>query len=140
MTRANTAADIWAHVKFDGVAWEESPCWEWLGYRSVNGYGRVAWQGRFTAAHRITYELFFAPYKIPRGLTLDHLCRVRHCVNPEHLEPVTSKVNILRGVGVTAQKARQTQCIHGHPFDIANTGRSPRMSRVSTDEASETAG
>lgn len=58
---------------------------------------------------------------IPKGLTLDHLCRNRACVNPVHLEPVTNRVNILRGIGITAQNARKTHCKHGHPFTVENT-------------------
>lgn len=65
------------------------------------------------------YEAYFG--SIPAGLDLDHLCRVRSCVHPLHLEPVTRGENLRRGVGVTAQKAAQTECIHGHAFDEKNT-------------------
>lgn len=80
---------------------------------SLNGSVKTA------SAHRVSYEAFIGP--VPDGLILDHLCRVRHCVNPWHLEPVTGTENVLRGVGPTAINARKTHCIHGHPFDDRNT-------------------
>jgi hypothetical protein len=70
-------------------------------------------------AHRIAYELVVAP--VPAELDLDHLCRVRRCVNPAHVEPATRQVNLLRGVGHPAVNAAKTHCPKGHPFDDANT-------------------
>lgn len=70
-------------------------CWEWTGGRDGNGYGRIRVGGRQQGAHRISYELFVGP--VPTGLELDHLCRLRHCVNPGHLEPVTHAENMRRG-------------------------------------------
>ena len=90
-------------------------CWAWTGPRDKRGYGRL--RGRL--AHRIAYELAVGP--IPLGLTLDHLCRTHHCVRPTHLEPVTVRVNTLRGEGRAAKEARQTHCVRGHPFDLFNT-------------------
>lgn len=69
----------------------ETPCWIWTKTRSANGYGRARRGGRFHQAHRLIYELLVGP--IPEGLHLDHLCRVRACVNPAHLEPVTQAEN-----------------------------------------------
>jgi HNH endonuclease len=72
-------------------------CWEWTGARKDNGYGTVSHPGRRTAnAHRVVYELLEGP--IPEGLDLDHLCRNRGCVKPGHLEAVTRKENLNRGV------------------------------------------
>ena len=67
----------------------------------------------------MAYELLVGP--IPEYLTLDHLCRVRNCVNPAHLEPVTSAENILRGMSSPAQNARKTECLNGHAFTVENT-------------------
>jgi hypothetical protein len=78
-------------------------------------------------AHRVVFEILKGP--IPGGMVLDHLCRVPACVNPRHLEVVTNKVNILRGISFSilrgisfsAKKAQQTHCLNGHPFDQGNT-------------------
>lgn len=98
-------------------------CWLWLGSIDKCGYGRF-WVGdRLDGAHRFAWELFIGP--IPEGYELDHLCRVTHCVNPAHLEPVTHRENMGRGV-----KASQTHCIHGHEFTPANTVRRPNGTRA----------
>ena len=96
-----------------------SGCWEWQGARNYGGYGTVYADGRNGVAHRLTYRLLVGP--IPEGLQLDHLCRFPPCVNPAHLEPVTGRENILRGIGATAQNARKAACIKGHPLDEENT-------------------
>lgn len=93
-------------------------CWEWRG-ALVRGYGQLKASDKLDYAHRISYELFIG--KISSGLVIDHLCRNPKCVNPLHLEPVTHKVNILRGVGASAMNARKTACHNGHPFTRANT-------------------
>lgn len=97
-------------------------CWSWTG-ATARGYGRIragrAPRFRVAQAHRVVYEALVGP--IPDGLELDHLCRNTRCVNPEHLEPVTGKVNTLRGIGGAAAKAAQTHCIRNHPFDATNT-------------------
>jgi hypothetical protein len=93
-------------------------CWLWVRALTTAGYG--AWfrdGGRL--AHRIVYQRLVGP--IPRGLTIDHLCRTRRCVNPDHLEPVSMRVNLLRGESPAALNARKARCIHGHLFDRANT-------------------
>lgn len=90
------------------IAVSSSGCWEWTGARRPDGYGVL----NGVRAHRLVYEAKVGP--IPEGLDLDHLCRVRHCVNPDHLEPVTRRVNTLRGEGPAAVKARQTHCVNGH--------------------------
>lgn len=98
----------------------DNECWPWQASSNSWGYGRMRWKARRKAlAHRIAYELLVGP--IPEDLVLDHLCRVRLCVNPRHLQPVTLQENILRGEGPAAKQARQTHCLRGHPFNKANT-------------------
>lgn len=81
-----------------------SGCWIWLGATSVKEYA-LMWDGdRVSQAHRLSYMVFRGP--IPHGLVTDHLCRVHCCVNPDHLEPVTSKVNTNRGLTGKTQKAK----------------------------------
>ena len=109
----------------------ESGCWLWVAGTS-SGYGRFYLnpRRRATRAHRVAYEALIGP--IPDGLTIDHLCRVRHCVNPSHMEPVTSRENTLRGNGPTAVHARQTYCRRGHEFTFENTymeGRNKKRRR-----------
>lgn len=103
---------------------EVGDCWLWLGYRDEDGYGRIKVDGHSRGVHRIVYDELVGP--VAEGLTLDHLCRVRHCVNPDHLEPVTKRVNDLRGYGAPAQAARRTTCPRGHAYDAihANGGGS----------------
>ena len=93
-------------------------CWEWQAHKS-DGYGIFDVRRKRHLAHRFAYTLLVGP--IPEGLTIDHLCRNRACVNPLHLEPLTMRENILRGVGLTAQRAARTQCPRGHPYDMFNT-------------------
>lgn len=110
-------------------------CWLWTGNRSrsygyiYNGGGRG--NERRTMAHRAVYEAAVGP--VPDGLELDHLCRVRLCVNPAHLEPVTRLENIRRGVGpaiLGALNGSKTECKNGHPFDEANTRLRPTGGRT----------
>lgn len=92
------------------VVADESGCWLWQSVIGKDGYGKFATSGTTKPlAHRIAYELFVGP--IPEGLQIDHLCRVRRCVNPEHLEPVTQLENVRRGIW-----AQATHCKYGHPI------------------------
>lgn len=101
-------------------------CHEWLGRIDKYGYGQFLPAGGRRAnqmgAHRWSYEHFVGP--IPDGFQIDHLCRNRKCVNPEHLEAVTPRENVLRSLNPPAMNAKKTHCLHGHPFDAENTVRS----------------
>lgn len=102
-------------------------CWNWTGAIMPRGYGHLTIPGYLSAerrevlAHRLAWELFRG--LIPTGMTIDHLCRNRICVNVDHLECVTLKENVRRGVGHTGVNARKTFCIHGHQFTETNTVR-----------------
>jgi len=110
MTYSAKPERFWACVDASG------PCWLWTGSVDHKGYGR----NRGTRAHRVAWELLVGP--IPKGLTLDHLCRVRNCVNPDHLEVVTNRENIMRSPITLARIAAETtHCPQGHPYDAENT-------------------
>lgn len=97
---------------------DASGCWLWRGAKDPCGYGQVWWETRPHKAHRVTYMLANGP--IPSGLELDHLCKVRHCVNPAHLEPVTHRENLLRGDTFQSRNAAKTHCKRGHEFSPEN--------------------
>ena len=88
----------WSRVDFT------ESCWLWTGAKTAEGYGEIKIDRRMHYTHRWAYEFCVGP--IPEGLTIDHLCRVRHCMNPDHLEVVTRKENILRGESPAAQHER----------------------------------
>lgn len=110
--------------RFRSKVIERDGCWGWTGSFFQTGYAifnvKMAdgvW--RPTTAHRVSYEIAVGP--IADGLHIDHLCRNRQCVNPAHLEPVTPRINNLRGESRSAQQARWTHCPKGHPFNDENT-------------------
>lgn len=97
-------------------------CWLWAGLVHGSGYGiylvKIDGKWRQRKAHRLVYEHEVG--EIPQGLVLDHLCRVRLCVNPVHLEAVTIGENLMRGEGLQAQNKRKTHCINGHELTEDN--------------------
>lgn len=97
-----------------------TPCLPWAGPLDAYGYGRAP---KSVKAHRMAYVAAFGA--IPHGMELDHLCRNRACVNPDHLEPVTHRVNVLRGTSPTAINAAKVSCVRGHPYDAMNTRVGP---------------
>lgn len=93
---------------------DETGCWLWTACVYPGGYGMYRHNGKLQRAHRVVYTLLVG--EIPSGLQLDHLCRVRHCVNPEHLEPVTQRENLLRGDHPNHVANRTKICQRGHPI------------------------
>lgn len=107
-------------------------CLEWQGVIFKNGYGRVKKHGRHLSPHREVYKIVKG--KIPNHLVIDHLCRNRKCANPDHLEIVTQRTNILRGVGSAALNFKKTHCKYGHKLTKKNIysdpGRNIRRCRI----------
>lgn len=113
-TRETTLGSFWKRVDTTGI------CWEWNGYILANGYGQIASRVRPTdsgtrLAHRVAWELLVGT--IGDGLVLDHLCRNRRCVNPDHLQPVSQPENVARGL----HGALRTHCTYGHELTPENT-------------------
>jgi|HubBroStandDraft_6_1064221.scaffolds.fasta_scaffold00861_21 hypothetical protein len=106
----------------------ETNCLLWTGTRNHKGYGYIRVGARQVRVHRLMYELFVEP--VPEGLQLDHLCRVRHCASPAHMEAVTCRENLLRRgdlsrpggwSGGRGRNSDKTHCDSGHEFTEANT-------------------
>jgi hypothetical protein len=124
--RSSSPIRLLSLLKTDPV----SGCWRWTGYIGGGGYGTVmlkrqgAGKKRHVLAHRFVYSILVGP--VPPDLTLDHLCRNRACVNPAHLEPVTMRVNVLRGIGPAALNARKEYCSRGHILPPVSPDGGPR--------------
>ncbi len=114
MVNPINSENIWKFIK---IPKNTNGCWIWSGSLNIHGYGRFSFNNKTLIAHRFVYEYLIG--KIPKGLTLDHLCRIRNCVNPEHLEPVIMSENLKRGL--INQNKEKTHCIHGHKFTKENT-------------------
>jgi len=109
-------SDPWPRFT-DRFVVEDSGCWVWMGRILESGYGQIGYKGKQIPAHRLAYLLFKGD--IPEGMHIDHLCRNKACVNPDHLEAVTPSVNQQR-MGVHRRKSI-THCKHGHEFTPENT-------------------
>lgn len=109
-----------AEERFYYYADTSGECWNWTGPISPYGYGIMRGKDIPSRhAHRFGYILLRGP--IPDSLVLDHLCRNRRCVNPDHLEPVTNTENVMRGEGFAPKNAAKTHCDAGHEFTPENT-------------------
>lgn len=122
MLERTRAARFWSKVD------KTETCWLWTGKLDRVGYGdRTIGPGHDNAhrdfPHRIAYRLFVGP--IPDGHEIDHLCRVRHCLRPDHLEVVTHAENMARGTWATAKTCRA-----GHPFSEENVYLDPKGRRI----------
>lgn len=117
-----------------------TPCWVSNRAAYPKGYTKLGYQGSTWLTHRFAYTVFVGD--IPAGMQLDHLCRVRACCNPDHLEPVTCRENLVRGETLTAAEVAQTHCKRGHPLEGDNlylrpdrTGRCCRTCRAAAGAA-----
>lgn len=113
----NTPTTLPRHVRRN-IEGGTNGCWLWTRSKSPDGYGWASLDNKTWQAHRLVYVLLCG--NPPVDLVLDHLCRVRHCVNPQHLEPVTPRQNLERGETTTSA----TTCSEGHPLvDIGSQRR-----------------
>lgn len=119
----DTVLEDRAEERFWPKVFKTPGCWLWLGCVNSNGYGAFAAVRRQIPAHRYAYEVKVGP--IPEGMTLDHLCRIRRCVNPDHLDVVTRGENTLRGDTITARNIAKVRCLRGHALEGANVYRPP---------------
>lgn len=141
MARAHSGRPIADRIK--SKIHQLNGCWEWQGHIATNGYGQICVGSRTDntrrtrSAHTASYEALFG--EIPEGLVLDHLCRNRKCVNPEHLEPVTTQENIRRGE-LGKLELSKTHCPHGHPYvgDNLVTRTYPGRTKMITDRQCRT--
>lgn len=98
-------------------------CWLWTGSLTTSGYGQFSWKRRMMQAHRLSLEL--RGVAIPEGMVVDHVCRVRSCVNPDHLRVVTQRQNVLENSeSLPAKQVRRTHCPKGHPYSGDNLSKS----------------
>ena len=108
---------MWDHVRT-----EKGGCWLWEGYVDKDGYGRMVSREHSVVVSGYVHRMAWEQYRgaIPKGMQIDHLCKIKNCVNPEHLEVTSPQVNNLRSNSMAAKYARRDACKHGHPLTGAN--------------------
>ena len=106
-------------TRWTGKVQRDGDCIIWIAGRNHAGYGNIRIQGRMARAHRVAWVAANG-IDIPAGLTIDHLCRNRACVNPDHLEPIGIRENTLRGNTLPAIQAAKTHCLNGHELTPDN--------------------
>lgn len=109
---------------WDKIEVQPNNCWYYEGHIKGSGYRGFWYKCKEVLAHRFAYEVNKG--KIPKGLTIDHLCKNRNCVNPNHLEAVTMKENLLRGNTFQAKNSKKTHCPNGHIY----SGKNKNGSRI----------
>lgn len=117
--RALVASERWAEKVAES---DESGCTSWTGGTTDSGYGSIWLGGCMVTAHRVAYVVATGE-DIPVGMVLDHACRNRRCVNPDHLRIVTNRQNTLAGTSFSALNARRTHCPAGHSLTEDNLRR-----------------
>lgn len=123
MRKQATIERFWSKVII-----RDNGCWEWTGSLSSNGYGMIWHNDHIVRAHRFVYE-YITHSVIPDAKEVDHLCRNHQCVNPRHLEVVTHRENVMRGINPTLLKERMlaiTHCPRGHEYSKENTYINPK--------------
>ncbi len=110
--------NIWKFIKFQLKGKKH---WLWLGHIDTDGYGTIRFNNKAYKAHNFVW--LYLVGEIPKELQMDHKCRLRNCVNPDHLEPVTPKENINRGLTgkLNNYQSKKTHCRYGHPYSKENT-------------------
>jgi len=114
MAKLLTPEEIAAKLERYAIPEPMSGCTLWLGAQNGKGYGQIT-GCRKRKAHVVAWEIQRGP--VPNGLVLDHICRNRQCINPDHLRAVTPRQNIMLGFGPPAVNARKHECPRGHPYD-----------------------
>ena len=114
--RKDPSVRFWSKVK------KTKECWNWTGCKTRNGYGWFRYSPKYngtTNAHRVVFMIIGV--EIPDGLTVDHICNNKLCVNPKHLRIVTMRENVLRNGGPSDMNSKKKKCINGHFFSKSNT-------------------